>query len=403
LVSEAENYAQQAVAFAQQKHLENLTASGLLELGNTFNSKGDREKAEQYFKQAIQFASANKGRLQEHRGMANLGGLYMQTLRIDEGMVLVQQAFEFFQQENYPRIAGTCLSQIGRGYRRKGDYAAAQRALNQKFELAKQNNSQPAMADSYVEMGALLLDQERLPDALEQYGNALKIYEAVGNDLRIAFSKANRAKILARLGRYDEARQLLDEVFDITNKSKGNFLQLVPELHLVRAEMSLSQGDLPQATASATEAIKTGGEKSDVAIQAQSLLGFVKAASGAGKEAQKLCSEAIKAASTAGDFGLHSHALLVGAETALKGNDPQTALSLATQAQQRFASGEQFESEWRAWFIASRASQKLGDVNKAEEFMRNAQNARSRLEQQWGANAFRQYASRPDIQVNYGN
>jgi tetratricopeptide (TPR) repeat protein len=259
------------------------------------------------------------------------------------------------------------------------------------------------MADSYVEMGALLLDQEKLPDALEQYGNALKIYEAVGNDLRIAFCKANRAKILARLGRYDEARQLLDEVFDITNKSKGNFLQLVPELHLVRAEMSLSQGDLPQAAASATEAIKTGGEKSDVAIQAQSLLGFVKAASGAGKEAQKLCTEAIKAASNAGDFGLHSRALLAGAEAALKGNDPQTTLSLATQAQQRFAAGEQFESEWRAWFIASRASQKLGDVTKAEEFMRNAQNARSKLEQQWGANAFKQYASRPDIQVNYGN
>jgi serine/threonine protein kinase/lipoprotein NlpI len=401
LVSEAENYAQQAVAFAQQNHLENLTASGLLELGNTFNSKGDREKAEYYFKQAIQFASANKGRLQEHRGMANLGGLYIQTLRIDEGMRLVQQALEFFQQENYPRIAGTCLSQIGRGYRRKGEYAAARQALNQKFDLAKQSNSQPGIADSYVELGALLLDQENLPAALEQYDNALKIYESVGNKLRIAFSKANRAKILARLGRYDEARPLLDEVFNITNESKGNFLQLVPELHLVRAEMSLSQGDLAQATASANEAIKTSGEKSDVAIQAQCLLAIVKAASGGGKDAQKLSNEAIKTAANTGDFGLHSRALLAGAEAALKGNDAQTALSLATQAQERFARGEEFESEWRAWFIASRASQKLGDINKAEELMRNAQNARSKLEQQWGADAFKQYTSRPDIQVNY--
>src|SRR5215216_2118537 len=162
-IPEAENYAQQAVTIGQQKQLENLTAGGLLELGNVFSGKGDYEKAEYYFKQAIQFASANKGRLQEHRGMANLGGLYIQTLRIDEGMRLVQQAFEFFQQENYPRIAGTCLSQIGRGYRRKGDYAAAQQALNQKFELAKQNNSQPAIADAYIELGALLFEQEKLP------------------------------------------------------------------------------------------------------------------------------------------------------------------------------------------------------------------------------------------------
>ena len=95
--------------------------------------------------------------------MSNLGGLYIQTLRIDEGLRMVQQALEYFQQENYPRIAGTCLTQIGRGYRRKGDYAAAQQALNQKRELAKQNNSQPAIADYHVEQGALFLDQERLP------------------------------------------------------------------------------------------------------------------------------------------------------------------------------------------------------------------------------------------------
>src|SRR6185436_20207040 len=60
LFSEAENYAQQAVSFAQQKQLENLAAGGLLELGNSFTAKGDYEKAESYYSQAIQFARANK-------------------------------------------------------------------------------------------------------------------------------------------------------------------------------------------------------------------------------------------------------------------------------------------------------------------------------------------------------
>ncbi|HEY6659630.1 MAG TPA: tetratricopeptide repeat protein [Pyrinomonadaceae bacterium] len=402
LIPEAENYAQQAVDIGQQKQLENLTAGSLLELGNAFSAKGDYEKAEHYFNQAIQFARANKGRLRENRGLANLGGLYIQTLRIDDGLQMVQQALQFFQQENYPRLAGICLSQIGRGYRRIGNYAAAQQALNQKFELAKQSNSQPALADAYLEIAALMLDQEKLPAALDQYGNALKLYESDKNKFRIAFSKANQAKILARLGRYDEARALLDEVFGITNASKGDaFLQLVPELHLINAEMSLSKNELAQATAAANAAIKTGGVKSDVAIQAQYVLALIKAASGAGKEAQKLCEEAIKVASNAGDFGLHSRALLAGAETALKGNDPKTALTLATQAQERFARGEQLESQWRAWHIASRASQQLGDPTKAEEQMRNAQNVRSKLEQQWGADAFKQYASRPDIQVFY--
>ena len=399
LFAEAENYAQQAVVIGQQKQLENLTASGLLELGNAFSAKGDLPKAEQYWKQAIQIAHASKGKLVEHRGLTNLGGLYIQTLRIDEGLGMVQQAFEYFQQENYPRIAGQCLTQIGRGHRRKGEYAAAQQALDKKLEIAKQSNSQPALADAYVEFGALRLDEEKYPAALEQYENALKIYETVRNNFRIAFCKANRAKILARLGQFEEAKRLLDELFVTTSEQKGSYLQLVPELHLVRAEMGLGQGDLAQATTSANEAIKTGGEKSDVAIQAQFLLGVVKAASGGRQEAQKLCNEAINAASNAGDFSLHSRALLAGAEAAWKGNDAQTALTLATQAQARFARGEQLESEWRAWHIASRASQQLGDTGKAEEQLKSAQNTRYKLEQQWSPDIFRLYAARPDIQA----
>ncbi|HET9479968.1 MAG TPA: serine/threonine-protein kinase, partial [Pyrinomonadaceae bacterium] len=108
LYAEAENYAQQAVTIAQQKNLENLAANGLLEVGNSYSTKGDLPKAEQYWTQAIQLARVNKGRLTEHRGLTNLGGLYIQTLRIDEGLRMVQQAFAYFQQDNYPRIAGQC-------------------------------------------------------------------------------------------------------------------------------------------------------------------------------------------------------------------------------------------------------------------------------------------------------
>lgn len=399
-VSEAENYANQAVTIAQQNQLENLTAGGLLELGNAFSAKGDYEKTEQYFRQAIQFAQVNKGRLGEAKGLTNLGGLYIQTLRIDEGLRMARQALEFFQQENYPRLAGTCLTHIGRGYRRKGEYAASQETLNRKLYLARQSDSQPEIADSHVELGALLLDQEQLPAALEQYDNALKLYGST-NSFLVAFCNANRAKIMARLGRFDDARQLLNEIFKITAESKGAFLGLVPELHLIQAEMSLSEGDLSQAIASSNEAIKTGGPKSDVAIQAQYLLGLAKAASGARTESQKLCDESIKAASDAGDFGVHSRTLLACAEAALKANDPKTALTLATQAQERSTRGEQLESEWRAWAIASRASKNLGDSDKAHEQMTRAEAIRARLEQKWGSDVFKQYTNRPDIQVYY--
>ncbi|HEX3252924.1 MAG TPA: tetratricopeptide repeat protein [Pyrinomonadaceae bacterium] len=396
LSSEAENYAQQAVSFAQQKQLENLTAGGLLELGNTFLAKGDYAKAESYFNQAIQIARANKGRLREAVGISNLSGVYIQTLRIDQGLQLAQKALDFFQQENYPRNAFLCLTHIARAYRRKGDYTAAQQAVNQKLELANKSQSTGSIADTHIEMGAVLLDQEQLPAAFEQYQKAIELYGS-SNDFLVAFCKENQAQILLRLGRYEESKLLLDELF----KSKGDLPGLLPSLYLDRAETSLSLGDSRQAIESSNEAIKTGDPKSDVTIQAQYVLASAKADTGAQAEARKLCDESLKATSIAGDFGLHSRALLACAEVALKGKDAETALTLATQAQERFTRGVQLESEWRAWAIASRASKDLGHSDNAQEQMKNAETTRSKLEQKWGAEVFKKYADRPDIRLYY--
>ena len=62
--------------------------------------------------------------------MSNLGGVYIATLRVDQGLQLVQDALKFFQEWNYPRSISLALTQMIRGYRRKGDYAAALRAAN---------------------------------------------------------------------------------------------------------------------------------------------------------------------------------------------------------------------------------------------------------------------------------
>jgi tetratricopeptide (TPR) repeat protein len=211
----------------------------------------------------------------------------------------------------------------------------------------------------------------------------------------MAFTNTNRAKILVRLGRDEEARQLLDELFKTINEEKGSYLQLLPELQLIKAELSLSEGNRSQAIESATEAVGIAPAGSEIMIESKYFLGLLKG------DAKKLCAEAVDAASKAGFFGLHSRALLAAAEAALKGNDAQTALSLAEQAQERFSRGGLLESEWRAWIIASRASEQLGDKLKRDEMWKNATDARSRLEQQWSADTFKRYAERPDIQVYY--
>jgi tetratricopeptide (TPR) repeat protein/predicted Ser/Thr protein kinase len=399
-IPDAENFAQQAINFAQQKQLENLTAGAMLEIGNTFNAQGDLKKAEHYFNLAIQFAQANKGRVREARALTNLGGLYIQTARIDDGLQLVQQALEFFQRANYPRNVGSCLTQLGRGYRRKGDYATALQVLNQKLQLAEQSKSQPAIADSYQELGALFFDQEKLPAALEQYEKAQSIFESIPNKFRVAFCKANRGNILWRLGHYGQAQQLLDEVTATTNESKGTFLQLLPAVNLVNAEMRLSERNFPSATTLSTGTVAMAGQLyPDVAIQGKYVHGLAQAYAGRHSEAQKYCEEALAASANAGDYNLHSRALLAAAEAAVARKDGQKALSLASQAQERFGRAGQLESEWRAWIVLAQANALLANRDQAAEQLKKALEVSGKLQQQWGTELFKSYNSRPDIQV----
>ncbi len=398
LFAEAENYATQAVNFAQQKQLENLATAGLLELGNSFSSKGNEERAEFYFKQAIEFAKANKGRLREARGLSNLGGLYIKTSRVDEGVKLVLQALNYFQQTNNARSVGICLTQLVRGYRRQANFAAAEQALNQKLEIAKQSNNPKNIADVDFEIGLLRFDQENYPAALEKFDSALKVYESAKNTFPMAFTNTNRAKILVRLGRLNEAKLLLDGLFKLAAEEK-NAEQLLPELQLIKAEMNFSEGILAEATATANEAVKKASPKSDLLTESKYFLALVKSASGGKRDAKQLCDDAMDVSSNSGNFSLYSVALLRCGEAAWKTGDPQTALALATKAQERFAHSEQRESEWRAWAIAARAAEQLGDKSKAEEMSRNAVFVRSKLEQLWGPDTFKQYTARPDIQV----
>jgi hypothetical protein len=89
--------------------------------------------------------------------------------------------------------------------------------------------------------------------------------------------------------------------------------------------------------------------------------------------------------------------LLASAEALLESGQPQLASGTALQAQETFARLGQQESEWLAWLIAARASQRLGDEAMARERASNAAARFSSLEQKWGPEAYNGYIERRDI------
>ena len=401
-LTEALKMAQQAVVLAQQRNLESLAAGGLIELGNSFNDKGDYADAEKYYLQAIGLAQTGKSKRREAIARSNLGGMYIQTQRIDQGLPLIDQALSFFQQGNYPKNVSQCLTQIARGNRRKGDYAAALRALGQKMELAQQGGSQPAIADVFAELGAVSYEQGNYPASFDNYSKALDIYKQVGNSIKAAYSQTNKTNVLWRLGRFDEAKENLTEVSTVAAGGTEVLKPLVAALRLIDAQIFLSQGNLPVARAKVSEALELAGDDyQDTQIEGKFTLGLVIARSSKGPEGEKFCEESVKMADKSGDMVLKTKALLAQAEAALDSGNARRAADIAGQLQGELASASQMEAEWRALIIGAKASAQLGKREDSSAQLEQAKRVCNQLQQSWGAEAFNRYVSRPDLQVYY--
>jgi serine/threonine protein kinase/Tfp pilus assembly protein PilF len=400
--SEALKMAQQAVELAQQRNLESLAAGGLIELGNSFHDKGDYSDAEKYYLQAIDLAQTGKSKRREAIARSNLGGMYIQTQRIDQGLPLIEQSLSFFQQGNFPKNVSYCLTQIARGNRRKGDYSSALRALAQKMELAQQGGNQPAIADVYAELGAVFYEQGNYPASFDNYSKALDIYKQVGNPIKAAYSQTNKTNVLWRLGRFDEAKENLTEVSTVAAGGTGVLKPLVAALRLIDAQMFLSQRNFSLARTKVSEAIELAGDEyQDTMIESKFTLGLVIAQSSKGSDGEKLCEESVKLADKSGDLALKTKAMLAQAEAALESGNARRAADITGQLQGGLAAASQLEAEWRALLIRSKASAQLGDREGASAQLSQAKTVCNQLQQSWGAEAFNRYVLRPDIQIYY--
>jgi hypothetical protein len=122
------------------------------------------------------------------------------------------------------------------------------------------------------------------------------------------------------------------------------------------------------------------------------------ARSGSPKPAKINCEKAVAIAKASGNPRFAGEALLAMAEVLLYNNEPQSALSAALEAQASFQRFEQQDSNWRASLIAARAYQLLGDNAEMRKYASSANNLMTGLEQKWGAEAFKSYLARPDVQ-----
>jgi serine/threonine protein kinase len=390
--------AQEAVDLAQKNGMENLSAQALVDLGNSFIVRGEPAQAEKYLTQALELAQRSRARRTEARARGSLGGLRQQQNNPEEAIRYLEPALEFYEQGGYRSETFSCLVLLARAELQKGDYASAQTGHERMLKLAAESKDQSQMALAHAERGSALAREEKYNEALDEWNQAYSIYDSQGIQRSKGYNLVNRADVLGRLGRFEEARTLLEQATAIADKPGGELKRLSLEIKLALAEFALAEGNFADARSRAGKVIEAAGtEFRNITTNAKLVIGLSELYSGAKAGGRQTIEEAFEMAKQINDPAQLVTAQLALAEALLLNGDGRGATTNALQTQEVFARLGQPSSEWEALVIAAQGSLNAGDKSSGEYAVR-AKDTLSKLEQLWGSENYKSYLGRPDVQ-----
>ena len=397
----AQRYAREAVELAQAKGMESLVALGLIDLGNSFRGQGNYAEAEKYLKQGLDFAQRSNASRHVAKALINLGSLRIHQGATEEGVSYVEQARDFYQAGGYRKEEAQAFAILGRAKRQKGNYTEALADFAQTLQRGQQSADQSLIALAHSEMGNVLLQQDKYLEAVKHFEQSYEIDNSLGNKLRTAYDLYNRGDALWPLGRYQEASELLEQALAIAGKPDAKNRELLAYVYLAQANMALSQRRFPEAKAKSSQSLATADKDNrTIPVDAKRVLCLALGFSGSLAAAKTTCNEAVVAAKSIGDPWFISGAQLALAEVLLESGDGAGALANAQEAQAQFARAGQECSEWRAWLVAARASERMGQADAGREGATRATNLLADLQQKWGTEVFNIYQARPDVSAS---
>jgi tetratricopeptide (TPR) repeat protein/predicted Ser/Thr protein kinase len=395
----ATDYAREAVDLAQKNGMENLSAQSFVDLGYSFLVRGAPDEAEKYLLQGLESAQRARARANEARARAALANLRLNQNKPDEAVSYVEPALTFYQQGGYRAAASACLALLARADLQKGDYTAADQAHEQLLKLSQELNDQSLIAQAHAERGSALAREEKFAEALDQLTQAYVIYNSLGIQRSVGYNLLDRAYVLGRMGRSNDAQPLLDQAAAIADKPGGEIKRLSLETRFVAAEIDLSQERFPAAKDKAEKLFAIAGTQfPEISMNSKRVLGMAQAYGGTAAAGKAKCAEAVELAKQLNDPWQLAKAQLALAETMLLSGDSKGASDNALQAREVFARLGQQASEWRSLAIVALANLKLGDKTKAQEYALRANDSLPKLEQRWGKDNYDTFLSRPDVQ-----
>ncbi len=381
--------ANQAIKKAQDNGLEYWAIDGITRLGNAYISNGNYEKAGESFEQAMNLAK--KSQVPRLTALAEMGLAQVRDSqnRPAEALPLAKSAFTYYRANGFKTESAETLTLVLRAQRGNGDNQAALQSGQELLALAAELNEPAAKMQAEEAVGAVLIDLERYPEALEHFQKSLTASRELNQ--QVEYHLLDYAETLWRLGDYDEASRTLASV-PAAGRARPEIALRVNEC---RAAMLLSQKRYSESKELAKSAL--ADKANDDPGFFYRVMGRIETASGSPARAQSWCQKAVDQASKDSDHAAIAAADLALANAYLAEGSPDQALPLAQSAHDFFAASSQRESEYLSLLSLAKISRANKDAVNSKKFAQQAMDIVSGLEHTYSAQQYKTYLSRPDV------
>ena len=377
----AESLAREALAAAQANQLETQAIVGLVNLGNAFRRKLDLSGAERYYNDALALARRNNVPRFVALGQLSLAALHDQMKRPEDVASEASEALEYFQSNHWSQETFQGLTLLGRAQLARADYSSASDSFQRLLDAAEKAQNRAQIALAQQSLGSVFEALQQYPQALDHFRKYLELSTDAEN---AGYAASESGNALWRLGRYEEAATM----FDKAAASAAKFPALRISIAFNRARMELSRENFAKSAALAQDALTTDtGHNPGTLTSFKTILGLATFGSGKKAEGLRICSDAVVEAAKAGDAGVLLDARLGLGQAHVENGDRALALAILKDAERNV--GSRLESRWRLLALMSRVD---------SQYAVPARQALDAMATQLGAEAFRQYLTRPDVQ-----
>ena len=402
----AKALASEVILLAKELGFRSLVIQGLLELGNAHLNSDELDEAAKKFNEALEQAGGKDlpegKRLPSLAARAHLSLASLYVYRKDENSKKVtdhiEEARKFFESGGYLSEQSQIHHLIGWNNENKDNYAEAMKAYQRQLDLALQTSSDLPAAEANFGLGSIYRSLENWPEAEVKLRQSQEKYASLGDDEHVIQSKIYLSDVLVRLGKFNEAEELLRRISVQTENPDGEFTVFAEDVAMVRLRLDFIQS---LRRRNFDEVIKQGRKiRSLTKIEQETLietgynLGLAHVLKGEKQVGLKLCEEAYKEAMKENKELLRVKAQLALAEAMLENGRWWEAQANAREASQFFSRHGQRDSEWRANLLTALTSQGMGDWKEAERQAGRARTILGDLGGQWGSN----FTNKPDVQ-----